>query len=263
MSNSQRAAELNNLGVVQLSQGDLRGALDRLRESLSFTSGSLIAPYSSQTSTNSLMAVPASTIGTSRPVTSLRVAAHHTAPFTPTATHSASSAGVARHNYYHVSPFLHSKGISMLPMVAAYSSDIHVNMAIVSSIVIFNMAIVCHLKGLEGGPESNSKLLRAKSLYERSQRLLTDASIPGDYSLGNPVTDMIAMASTNNLAQLNFEMMQYDESCNCFDRLIRFACTIVPGHYGNAYVGSLMDQAKSNFLLNAIILQKPGLASAA
>jgi Tetratricopeptide repeat len=262
MSSSLVAAELNNLGVVRLSQGDLRGALDLFRESLSYTAGSL-SPYSlPPSSTNSAkedVAVhAATTTGTSSPTNLSDPAAHH--PSSP-------YVAPPPHHHHHVTmvstPFVHSNGINVIPMATAYSSDILINMAIVSSIVVFNLAIVCHLKGLEGGPASNSRLLKAKSLYERSQRLLTDVSIPGHYSLGNPVTDMIAMASLNNLAQLNYEMSQYEESRNCFDRLVGFACTIVPGQYGDAYVGSLMDRTKSSFLLNAIILQKPGLAPAA
>lgn len=260
---------LNNLGVVRLNQGDLRGALDLFRESLSYTAGNLrpsstpttapgpsknASPTAAADASRSTPIVPHLTPNASIPAT----------PPTPAESTQPDSAADVMKMSTTTSPFMHSKGINVLPMANAYSPDMLINTVIVSSIVVFNLAIVCHLKGLEGGHASSSRLFRAKSLYERSQCLLADANVPCHYSHGNPVTDMIYMASYNNLAQLHYETAQYAESKHCFDRLIHFAETMSPAKYGDAYVGSLMDLTKSNFLLNAIILQKqPGLAPAA
>lgn len=255
------AAELNNLGVVRLNEGDLRGALDLFRESLSYTAGEL----------TSSTGVPTSSSSSAAPVSPGPVTSVQFTNLKDTTVEEATSASVVANptvppldgpQVILSTPFVHSKGIDVIPMPNAYSSDVLINTAIVSSIVVFNLAVVCHLKGLEGGPAANIRLLKAKSLYERSQRLLMDACIPC-HSIGNPVTDMISMASLNNMAQLNYETGHYEESKQCFEQLIRFASTIVPALYGDPYVGSLMYHTKSNFLLNAIILQKPGIAPAA
>jgi hypothetical protein len=169
-------------------------------------------------------------------------------------------------------PFIHCKGINVIPTPMAYSPDMRINATIVASIVVFNLAIVCHLKGLEagGGPGSaataSARLNRAKLLYERSQRLLADAlGYSLCFSRGSPVADMLTMASINNLALLHYETAQYDESKHYFDQLIQYTSTMSSSpSCRDDYVASMMDRIKSNFLLNAIILQnKPSLAPAA
>ena len=71
------------------------------------------------------------------------------------------------------------------------------------------------------------------------------------------------MALFNNLAHVSYEMTVFEDSRRYFDGLTSFALTVVPSRYQDAYVGLLLDQLKSNFLLNAIILQVPKLAPAA
>jgi tetratricopeptide (TPR) repeat protein len=274
-------AELNNLGAVRLNQGDLPGALHLFREALSYTA--------IHTSNGTTTATAPTTIRPLRPgkktKNDLRVKNH------PGAAEFSAVAAVAGAvpeppQQHHVeadttadadatsllllsTPFIHAKGINVIPTPTAYSPDLLINTVIVSSIVVFNLAIVCHLKGLQQGNGSaaaaQARLVKAKSLYERSQQLLADARVPSDYSLGNPVTDMIYMASLNNLAQLHYEMTRYRESKHYYDLLVDFCATIVPRIYGHDYfVATLMEQTKSNFLLNAIILQKqPSLAPAA
>jgi tetratricopeptide (TPR) repeat protein len=139
-----------------------------------------------------------------------------------------------------------------------------INSTIVSAIIIFNLSIVYHLKGLEGGSGSISsmRLRKARALYQKSQNLLIDAGVPLG-ATGNPVIDVLSMALFNNLAHVAFELSSYEESRQFFDFLIRFALTVVPSKYGDAFVAALLDQQKSSFLLNAIILQVPKLAPAA
>jgi hypothetical protein len=238
--NNLLAAELNNRGVELLNQGcDLRGALELFRESLSHTAGQL----------SSFPVV----LGVPTPPPDSHPTRHvHATGMLPSTT-----------------PFIHSRGINVIPSPTAYSPDIRINTIIVWSIVVFNLAIVCHLNGLEQGVGGNNarRLVRAKSLYERCQCLMADAGFPLGCSCANPVADMLTMASLNNLAHLHYETANYVESKHYFDQLIQFTSTMsssCPLYGGDAYVASLMDRAKSSFLLNAIILQnKPTLAPAA
>jgi hypothetical protein len=305
---SMLVAELNNLGVERLHQGHLRGALHLFREALSYTAINLRLPGYTTSYNNDTGGSTTSTLNTAttatRPLRPMKkkkndksakdnqgsaaaaVVAATAQNTTATTRPGAAAAAIAvteppQQPQHHAdaadassllsTPFIHSKGINVIPMATAYSPDMLINTVIVSSIVVFNLAIVCHLKGLQqggggsGSASVNSRLVKAKSLYERSQQLLADARVPCHYSLGNPVTDMLYMASLNNLAQLHYEMAQYSESKRYFDTLVDFSATIVPRIYGNDYyVASLMERTKANFLLNAIILRKePSLAPAA
>jgi tetratricopeptide (TPR) repeat protein len=242
--------EANNNGVAYLEAGDFHKALESFSVALKHTMGDLDpnrsagiddlsahsdnhgAPSERQES----MAPPAST----RPV----------ARVTTSETKSASA------------PFAYARGINLIPYASAYSLNDLINTTVVSSIIIFNLSIIYHLKGLEGRSMGRTRLHKAKSLYQKSHRLLADAGVPLG-STGNPVVDMLSMALYNNLAHVSYELQGYDESKAFFQNLIRFALTVLPSKYGDPQVGLLLDQQKSNFLLNAIILQAPKLAAAA
>ena len=247
--NRQLAAELNNLGVAYLDSGDLRKALELFREALKYTMGEI------------------------RPCEAMEPVPMPPGPSPAAPSDMDCGRGVSKRYEDEDSmgpssqppaskPFVHIQALNLVASPTAYSSDVLINATIVSSIVIFNLGIVYHLKGLEGGNVANMRLLKAMSLYQKSHILLSDAGVPR-FSTGNPVVDMLSMALFNNMAQACFEMSLYTESRQYFDDLIYFAQTVVPMRYGDAYISSLLDQQKSNYLLNAIILQAPKLAPAA
>lgn len=243
-------AERNNLGVSYLEKGDLRYALEQFSDALKHTMGEL----EPSGECCSLSARPGA-VAQSKETMS--------APACPPSSRMKAREMPSQNKIVPSSvPFAYTRGINLIPCPAAYSPDPLINTTIISSIIIFNLSIVYHLKGLEGSSVSTMRLIKAKTLYQKSHHLLVDAGVPLG-STGNPVIDMLSMALLNNLAHVSYEMTAYEESRIYFDHLIRFALTVVPSRYGDAYVGSLLDQQKSNFLLNAIILQAPKLAPAA
>jgi tetratricopeptide (TPR) repeat protein len=237
----QVAVEENNLGVAYLEAGDLRSALERFSIALKFTMGDLepLPPSGRETPSE----VPIVTHPDLQ-ISSLDSNESGEPPVTTRPKPRDISAPQEKITMP-TAPFAYCRGINLI-----------------SSIIIFNLSIIYHLKGLEGRSMSVMRLRKAKSLYLKAHNLLVDAGVPMR-ATSNPVIDMLSMALYNNLAHVTFELQAYDESRRFFDKLVRFALSVVPARYGDAYVGSLLDQQKSNFLLNAIILQIPMLAAAA
>lgn len=240
----QVAADLNNVAVAYLERGDLRKALEHFRSALRTTTGDLRPPP---------------------PLPSQR---RHDAG---TGGGAARSGEPTWQQPYDIkpsefsspgTPFIHANGFGIVGAPGSYSPDSLINTTVISTIVIFNLALVYHIKGLHEKALTDARLHKAHSLYIKAHLLLTDAGVTFG-STGNAVVDLLAMAVSNNLAQVSYELLSYEESRAHFDCLIRFALTVVPGRYGDQYVGSVMDQQKSNFLLNAIILHAPNLAPAA
>lgn len=238
----QVAAELNNVAVAYLEAGDLRNALSLFRVSLRTAMGDF-RPGEAPPAVPQMPAPPSAVDENGQPVAGSQRA--KSAEFSNPST-----------------PFIHAQGFGIVGTAGAYSPDPLVNSTIISTIVIFNLAVVYHIKGLHEKALSESRLVKAHSLYAKALLLLHDAGVTFG-STGNAVVDLLSMAVSNNLAHVCFELSSYDESRAYFDGLIRFALTVVPGRYGDQYVGSVMDQQKSNFLLNAIILHAPNLAQAA
>jgi tetratricopeptide (TPR) repeat protein len=246
-------AQLNNLGVAFLDAGDLRKALDLLRDALMHTVGDMQPTEHEMAPPVAARLVPG------------KLQDDNTSPIKQDmdeSNHIPSSSARFAWDAPSASQFVHARGINVIASPTAYSPDVLVNSTVVSSIIIFNLAVVYHLKGLEECGDRNARLSKAMLLYNKSDLLLKDAGVPLS-STGNPVIDMLSMALFNNLAQASFELGSYDESRRYFDNLILFSLTVVPSRYDDAYIGSLLDQEKSNFLLNAIILHAPKLAPAA
>lgn len=271
--NSVMAAELNNLGALHLQNGNLRTSLDLFRDALSLTLLDLEAEQhsssSSTTTTTTTMACEDQKEQTrmSHPSVCHALSHHHAAASSsPSLSSGACSEcdGVPPTSSSSATAFIQSQAINVIPLPTAYSQDPLVNMTIVSSIVLFNLGIVYHLKGLEGKTcDSSAHLVKSCSLYQKSQVLLADSGVPMNCCTGNPVIDMLSMAISNNLAQVFYELSMYDDSRQHFEHLIAFALTVAPARYGDLYIGNLIDEQKSKFLLNALILHAPKLAAAA
>lgn len=255
--NIQAVAERNNLGVAHLDAGDMKSALSHFSEALNCTMRDLeeepveVAPVVGWDSNGGKeeSSVAQEMVFLPHESDSYVQEKARIVPL-PTKTCPATL------------PFAYVRGINLIPCQGAYSPDPLVNATIVSSIIIFNLSIIYHLKGLEAGDRSVQLLNKARSLYQKCQSLVADAGVPLG-ATGNPVIDMLSMALYNNLAHVSFEMDCYGDSRLYFEHLIQVSLTVVPESYGDAYSGILLDQQKSHFLLNAIILQAPKLAAAA
>lgn len=260
------AAELNNLGVTCLAAGDLRRALDLFRQALKFTMGEMEPEDQARAELEvERQNVSMPKLNVQQSSASADNKNMDTTEQSPMSLLASKVGPINAHLAKQAPPssqFVHVRGINLVAAPTAYSQDTLVNTTIVSSIVIFNLAIVYHLKGLEECGNTDARLAKARSLYHKSHLLLQEAGVPGA-STGNPVIDMLSMALFNNMAQSSFELGGYPESRGYFEQLICFATTVVPSRYQDAYVFSLLDQQKSNFLLNAIILHAPKIASAA
>lgn len=249
--NHQIAAELNNLGGAYLQAGDLKKSMEFFRDALKYTLSDLHVQESS-------VVIDPSAQGPWSGSSPQLYQAHDS--FTQAACDFMDREAIVA--VPSSVPFVHTQAINVIPTPKAYSHDHLVNTTVTSSIVLFNLGIVYHLKGLEGTGESTVRLSKARSLYQKSQLLLADAGVPSS-STGNPIIDMLYMALSNNLAQASFEMQCYHDSRRYFDQLIRFALSVSPARYGDTTIATMVDQQKSNFLLNAIILHAPKLAAAA
>ena len=269
------ATKLNNLGVACLDIGDFGRAMDLFRVALKYTMSDLqlddcerarmeIKQHNAEMKVDCSVskdidagATATATAG-GKPnaggLISLSEVASKIGLFTPV--------HFAAREVPPSSQFVHASGINLIASQTAYSPDIVVNATIVSSIIMFNMGVVSHLKGLEQFGNSIARLCKARSLYHKSHLLMKDAGVPMG-ATGNPVIDMLSMAIFNNMAQSSFELRSYGESRSYFHELIRFASTVLPSQYDDAFLYSYLDQQKSIFLLNAIILLPPTAASAA
>ena len=248
------AAELNNLGGSYLHLGDLKKSMELFRDALRYTLVDLNPARSAECAAVGPFETVQPSGHASKEEESEPMDMELPSPPSPCECMKPTSSSA---------PFVHFHAINVIPSPQAYSPDTLVNTTVVSSIVLFNLGIVYHLKGLEtSGEESRMRLTKARSFYHKSQLLLADAGIPAT-SVGNPVLDMLLMALYNNLAEVSYEMQSYSESRQYFEGLIRFALTVAPSNYGDATIAAMVDQQKSNFLLNAIILLPPKIAAAA
>jgi tetratricopeptide (TPR) repeat protein len=158
--------------------------------------------------------------------------------------------------------FAYTNGIILMSHALAYSPDEVANKNVVASIILFNLALVNHLKGL-GSPSQRRLLLdKAARLYEQSHGLLLEVGV-ARIATGNCVVDVLCMALFNNMAHVAFELSAYPASRLLFDSLISFALSVVPSRYNEAMVSDFVNLTKSQFLLNEAILVPPRLASAA
>lgn len=142
----------------------------------------------------------------------------------------------------------------------AYSLNDVVDVTVASSIVLFNLALIHHIKGLK---ESSSRyLLKAESFYCRSYQLLVDTGLDLGRS-GNPVIDFISMALLNNAAQVGRELCHSELSREQFQKLLKVATQVNAASYGDSSIAVFMEETKNDFLLNAIVLCDQSRAAAA
>ncbi|GKY97754.1 hypothetical protein MPSEU_000733600 [Mayamaea pseudoterrestris] len=243
-------AALNNEGVFYFQQGELAASLAKFRSALELTIGSLEPTVTPATESSQSCGrdAPSRSVNQHRPREG-----NSSIDFVSILPVEDVMSGLQTYN----------RPINLVATPAAYSSDPLVNATVVSSIILFNLALVYHLKGLEGSDDtSRSRLLSAQSLYTKSRALLEEAGFSSYQSCGHPVVDILIMAILNNQGQLTFSLLDYEQSQKFFDCLVVFCSTVRPQDHQQDD-GALLEWHMSAFLVNAITLQQPTHASAA
>lgn len=242
---SQLTVQLNNRGVAYLEKGNLHKSFNLFRDSLRNTMAQLRVP-----------SPPPTGAGAPQDLRQQSGSLWMTKGVTAFATAEA----LQRQLVCAHPDFLFSQGITLMEEAGAYSSDHLVDATVASAIVLFNLALVHHVKGLK---ESSSRcLIKAQSFYCRSYQLLVDTGVDLGSS-GNPVIDLVSMALLNNAAQVGRELCQKQLSQEQFRRLILVATQVNAASYGEGSIATFMEEVKNSFLLNAIVLRDQSLAPAA
>jgi hypothetical protein len=243
---NHQAVHLNNRGVAYLEKGHLHKSFTIFRDALRSTMNRL-----GNTSESEVAAIAPIVTGSSEGAKLQLWKLKGMAAF-------ASSKPTSRI----VSPcdFMFSHGITLMEESSAYSLNDVVDITVASSIILFNLALVHHIKGLT---ESSSKyLIRAESFYCRSYQLIVDTGLDLGRS-GNPVIDFLSMALLNNAAQVGRELCHSELSQEQFRKLLQVATQINAASYGEASIAQFMEETKNDFLLNAIVLCDQSRAAAA
>jgi hypothetical protein len=243
---NHQAVHLNNRGVAYLEKGHLHKAFSLFRDALRSTMNQLRSTSESEVATTAPIDTRAPE-GAKQPLWRLKGMAAF-----------ASSKASTRI----VSPcdFMFSQGIILMEESGAYSLNDVVDITVTSSIALFNLALIHHIKGLT---ESSSKyLIRAESFYCRSYQLLVESGLDLGRS-GNPVIDFVSMALLNNAAQVGRELCHSELSQEQFRKLLQVATQINAASYEEASIAQFMEETKNDFLLNAIVLCDQSRAAAA
>ena len=155
--------------------------------------------------------------------------------------------------------FLYPHGIALVDESGAYSSDRVTDDTIAASIVLFNLALVHHIKSVT---ESSSRwLVKAQSFYRRTYDMLVNLG----FDLGsnaNPMIDLLSMALLNNAAHVDYELCQRQSSVKRIQQLIHVASQVNAADYTEPSVVLFMENVRNDFLLNAVILQDQYLQQA-
>lgn len=250
------ATLLNNHGVACFQAGELSAALDLFRQALQATIGQIHPQETTTSASNKHQHYP-SPRAASNPAT----VASETSP-APAQQQRGAAGEQGESSVWMLNAY--ARAINLIPTEMAYSQDALVNATIVSSIVLFNLALVYHVKGLDGFDNvSQARLIKARSLYMKVRTLLTEAGISDSTSSGNPVIDILTMASLNNLGQSAYYLSEYEQSQAHFEELVRYASSVKPSPQDDEETHALLEFHKSMFLFNAVALKPPTLASAA
>jgi hypothetical protein len=248
LSPNHQAVRLNNRGVAYLEKGNLHKSFGLFRDALRSTMDQLRNTSESEASVGTAdPSVTRSSEGTMQQLWRLKGMAAF-----------ASSRTTRRI----IAPcdFVFSQGITLMEESNAYSLNDVVDITVASSIVLFNLALIHHMRGLTAS--SSKYLVRAESFYCRSYQLLVETGLPLGRS-GNPVIDFVSMALLNNAAQVGRELCHSELSQEQFRKLLQVATQVNTESYGEASIAQFMEETKNDFLLNAIVLCDQSRAAAA
>lgn len=250
MATHSRTVQLNNRGVAYLEKGNFSKAFTLFRDALRNTM-------------DQLRDTPPSEEAQALSSTQSQVQAHETGRIWRTKGMEALASSKSSKSERHFShcDFVFSRGITLMEERGAYSANHVVDATVASSIVLFNLALIHHMKGLN---ESSSKyLVKAESFYCRSYQMMVDTGLDLGRN-GNPVIDFLSMVLLNNAAQVGRELCHSELSQDHFQQLMLVATQVNTASYGEgSSIASFIEEQRTNFLLNAIALRDQNLAPAA
>lgn len=139
--------------------------------------------------------------------------------------------------------------IRSTPIVMSHEHEVSDTCTIESAIILLNMALCYHLDSIKAQPMS-SALKNAITLYEMS------------YSLGVQVRDdprahQLILTSINNLAEISYELGDFESSRTLMEDLGTFVAFLVDSNQGT----EVLD--RKDLILNAMVLANPNIGAAA
>jgi hypothetical protein len=160
-----------------------------------------------------------------------------------------------------------------LDSLGAYSPDPLVNAVMMSSILLFNVAVVFHAKGCgetTGEGSERTYLERARDLYRKALGLLQPGHGPGRAQLTpshhHPVLDVLSMALPNNVAAASYALGDYD-ACRTSVELLVQSCSRVMSDERRRLLdpeaASVLEWHTHLFMYNAYFLQTPPTVASA
>lgn len=174
--------------------------------------------------------------------------------------------------------YLHTQGVSFSTRsLQAIASDPLVCLSLASAVILYNLAVVNQLQGLQGSfckqtqgqqvqETQDRHTQRAISFFGTCRMLLQEAGINPHQAIGIPLLDFLSMAIYNNIGYAAFEQGDYQAAERYFRQLEVFTSslrTITPFQQWDGETYMLMDRFMNEFLLNTLVLGKPSLAAAA
>ena len=121
----------------------------------------------------------------------------------------------------------YNQGIRIDCTALSNTNDVVVQSRVCAATVTFNLALCHHLPGKHGDTVQQYKLLqKAKLLYSKSHALLLDYfqsfRCPLDRNAQRASNELLACAVLNNIAALEYELMNYEKSIAMFNRLVQY-----------------------------------------
>jgi hypothetical protein len=295
MMERQRVAQLNNLGVACLERGDFGHSFHLFREALasSMAMGEAEAhqqPCRSDPAPTLLSNTTSTSDCTSWPLSSspLRISSAVTTDHAATAFQewNAGSDLLAVHHFHAQGFLIEGTSVSSsLPQQQQQEQLSLVDTTICSSIIIFNLALLHHLRA-KASPtlwDQQQFTSRATTLYKNccvllfepsgmdywSSSLSSTATAASGAAAHNPVLDILRMAVLTNSAHLQFEIaLDFDMSEFYQDQLVRYLYSMGPSlqlryPQESVLLVEYMEKQRANYLANLFVLKRPLVASAA
>ena len=125
-----------------------------------------------------------------------------------------------------------------------FEANVEVDIAFCNAIILFNLALACHQRGVQTGNEARFR--KALSFYDLSTQLITEMT---------PYSGALLLASLNNSAQIQFELADYHGACETLELLQGEAVHVPPG--------VLEQEDVDQFFLNVALTRPPTTAASA
>jgi hypothetical protein len=155
---------------------------------------------------------------------------------------------------------LYTQPIEVIGTPQAYSKDSEESQEILSAMIIWNMAMICHLKGYtttsaDHHKGANRQLRMARSLYIDCATLVQHILEQG--SNGNPTVDLFLQALLNNLGDCCWQLEEYHEAGIWARALLSYARSSLgsaPHQEEDPSILATWEEQTRLFALNAVTL---------